>query len=59
MLQQKWWRTGHVQKKVLIAGEVSMAPGSVSGVCKGMHRSGRYPVSIDLFAEEGKKEPTF
>ena len=62
MLQQQWWRTVHVQKKLLtglVAGEVSMAPGSVSGGWKGIHRCGRYPVSIDLSAEEGKKEPTF
>ena len=63
MQQQQWWRTGHVQKKLLqlqqVAGEVSMAPGFVSRGCKGIHRCGRYPVSIDLSAEEGKKEPTF
>ena len=27
--------------------------------CKGIHRCGRYPISIDLSAEEGKKVPTF
>ena len=36
-----------------------MAPGAVSEGCKGIHRCGRYPVSIDLSPEEGKKEPTF
>ena len=34
-----------------------MTPGSVSGCC--INRCGRYPVSIDLSPEEGKKEPTF
>ena len=35
-----------------------MAPSSVSGGCKGIHRCGRYPVStdLDLSADEGKKE---
>ena len=32
---------------------------SLSGCCKGIHRCDRYPASIDLSAEEGKKEPTF
>ena len=37
-----------------------MAPGSVSGGCTLVHRwCGRYPITIDLSAEEGKKEPTF
>ena len=29
----------------------------MSGCCTGTHRCGRYPVSIDLCAEEGKEEP--
>ena len=36
-----------------------MAPGAVSGCSKGIHRGGRYPVSVELSTEEGKKEPTF
>ena len=36
-----------------------MAPDSVSAGCKGIHRCGRYPVSADPPAEEGKKEPAF
>ena len=44
-----------VQKQV-VTGYVAMAPGSVSGGCKGIHRCGRCPVSTDLSAEEGKKE---
>ena len=62
MLHQQWWRAGHiihVQKKQ-VAGEVSMVLGSVSvGVARVYTRCGRYPVSIDLSAEEGKEEPTF
>ena len=46
-------------QKKQVAGEVSMAPGSVGGGCTGIHKCGRYPVSIDLSAEEGKKELTF
>ena len=37
-----------------------MAPGSVSEGCKkGIHTCGRYPLSIDLSAEEGKEKATF
>ena len=36
-----------------------MTPGAVLACCKGIHKCGRYPVSIDLSAEKGKKEPTF
>ena len=56
------WRTGHTCVQNQVAREVSMTPGpgAVSGCCcNGIHRCGRYPVSIDLSAEEGKKEPTF
>ena len=58
-----------VQKQPEVAGEVSVTPGAViSGGCfpfgfslQGytIHRCERYPVCIDLYAEEGKKEPTF
>ena len=50
------WRTGRVQK--LVAGAVSMAPGALTGCCKGIDRCARYPVSFDLSAEEVKTEPT-
>ena len=42
-----------------VAGEVSMAPGSVSGGFKGIHRCGRYPVSIDLSAEWARRNLHF
>ena len=45
--------------KERVIGEVSMAPGAVGVDCKGKHRcGGRSSVSIDQFAEDGKKEPT-
>ena len=61
MLEQQWWRTGHVQKKLLTGSSRGvMVPGSVSGGCRGIHRwCGRYPVSIDQSAEEGIKQHKF
>ena len=55
MMQQQWCHTGHLPKKSL-ASDVLMAPSSVSGGCKGIHRCGRYQVSsdLDLSADEGK-----
>ena len=47
------WRTGLVQKQVV--GEASMTPGAVIDCCKGICRCGKYPVFIDLSAEEGKR----
>ena len=35
-----------------------MAPGALTGCCKGIDRCARYPVSFDLSAEEVKTEPT-
>ena len=53
------YRTWHVQKQV--AGEVSwhQAPSVVVARVYTCGMCGRYPVSIDLSAEEGKKEPKF
>ena len=36
-----------------------MAPGSVSGGCKGIRENGRYPVPIDLSAEEARRNLHF
>ena len=62
----------HIIQKKQVAGEVSLTPSAVisewlvsfegfslQGYTQSGSRCRRCPVSIDLYAEEGKKEPNF